>query len=46
MASKRNRPAAHTRGFTLVELMVAIGILSLVIYYVPFWAMDAWRRRA
>jgi len=30
MASKRNRPAARTRGFTLVELMVAIGILSLV----------------
>jgi general secretion pathway protein J len=30
MAYKRNRPAARTHGFTLVELMVAIGILSLV----------------
>jgi hypothetical integral membrane protein (TIGR02206 family) len=26
--------------------LAGIGILSLVIYYVPFWAMDAWRRRA
>jgi hypothetical integral membrane protein (TIGR02206 family) len=26
--------------------LVGIGILSLLIYYAPFWAMDAWRRRA
>jgi len=29
-----------------VPELVAIGILSLLIYYLPFWAMDAWRRRA
>jgi hypothetical integral membrane protein (TIGR02206 family) len=26
--------------------LVGIGILSLLIYYAPFWARDVWRRRA
>jgi hypothetical integral membrane protein (TIGR02206 family) len=26
--------------------LVGIGILSLLIYYAPFWALDAWRCRA
>ena len=26
--------------------LVVIGILSLLVYYAPFWARDAWRRRA
>jgi hypothetical integral membrane protein (TIGR02206 family) len=29
-----------------VPELVLIGILSLLIYYAPFWAADAWRRRA
>jgi hypothetical integral membrane protein (TIGR02206 family) len=26
--------------------LVGIGILSLLVYYVPFWLADTWRRRA
>ena len=29
-----------------VPELVVIGILSLLVYYAPFWARDAWRRRA
>jgi hypothetical integral membrane protein (TIGR02206 family) len=25
--------------------LVAIGILSLLVYYTPFWVLDSWRRR-
>jgi hypothetical integral membrane protein (TIGR02206 family) len=29
-----------------VPELVGIGVLSLLVYYVPFWARDVWRRRA
>jgi hypothetical integral membrane protein (TIGR02206 family) len=29
-----------------IPQLVGIGILSLLVYYAPFWARDAWRRRA